>query len=132
RLSQWWLHHAFLSNEVHRSLQRVESTEMNCVLRSQGQIVGRKFPANASRSPCCRYLPCDRYCHHGKGKIMLPDIRRHWPLVALPADKVRGVMNSNIVWDFAATLSAGPRPYFVRDGGDDLVVFCFSHPPYGH
>ena len=30
------------------------------------------------------------------------------------------------MWSFAAALSAGPRPYFVR--GDDLVVFCFAKP----
>jgi hypothetical protein len=64
-----------------------------------------------------------------KGEITLPEIKRKWPHhVALSADKVLGVMNSNIVWGFAATLSAGPRPYFVRDGGDDLVVFCFAKP----
>jgi hypothetical protein len=34
-----------------------------------------------------------------KGEITLPDIKRHWPHhVALPADKVRGVVNSQIVW----------------------------------
>jgi hypothetical protein len=50
-----------------------------------------------------------------KGAITLPDIKRHWPHhVALPADKVRGVMNSNIVWSFAATLSAALRPYAVH------------------
>src|SRR5258707_10057962 len=33
-----------------------------------------------------------------KGEIMLPEIKRHWPHhVALPADKVRGVMNRQVV-----------------------------------
>src|SRR5258707_1159387 len=55
-----------------------------------------------------------------KGEIMLPEIERHWPHhVALSADKVRGVMNSQIVWSFAETLSAAPRPYSLhRDDGD--------------
>jgi hypothetical protein len=45
-----------------------------------------------------------------KGEITLPDIKRRWPHhVVLPADKVRGVMNSQIVWSFAETLSAAPR-----------------------
>ena len=66
---------------------------------------------------------------HRKGEITVPEIKRKWPHhVALPANRVRGVMNSEIVWGFAATLSAGPRPYFVRDDGDDLVVFCFTKP----
>jgi hypothetical protein len=44
-----------------------------------------------------------------KGEITLPDIKRHWSHhVALSADKVRGVMNSQIVWSFAKTLSAAP------------------------
>src|SRR5258708_7152755 len=47
-----------------------------------------------------------------KGEITLPEIKRHWPHhVALSADKVRGVMNSHIVWSFAQSLSAAPRPY---------------------
>jgi hypothetical protein len=62
-----------------------------------------------------------------KGEITLPDIKHHWPHhVALPADKVHGVMNSHIVWSFAATLSAAPRPYAVRRDEGDLVVFCFA------
>lgn len=48
--------------------------------------------------------------------------------MALSADKVRGVRNSEIVWSFAAALSAAPRPYAVRRGGGDLVVFCFATP----
>jgi hypothetical protein len=47
-----------------------------------------------------------------KGEINLPQIKRHWPHhVALSAGKVRGVMNSQIIWSFAATLSTAPRPY---------------------
>jgi hypothetical protein len=65
-----------------------------------------------------------------KGEITLPEIKRKWPHhVALSADKVHGLANSELVWSFAATLSAAPRPYTVRnDGDDDLVVFCFAKP----
>jgi hypothetical protein len=65
-----------------------------------------------------------------KGEISLPEIKRKWPHhVALPADKVHGVTTSQVIWGFAATLSAAPRPYAVRnDGDDDLVVFCFATP----
>jgi hypothetical protein len=41
---------------------------------------------------------------------------------------VRGVRNSEIVWSFAATLSAAPRPYAVRRDEGDLMVFCFAKP----
>jgi len=64
-----------------------------------------------------------------KGEITLPEIKRHWPHhVALSADKVRGVTNSEIVWSFAATLSAAPRPYSLRRDDAELVVFCFTKP----
>jgi len=64
-----------------------------------------------------------------KGEITLPDIKRHWPHhVALSADKVRGVMNSNIVWSFAETLSAAPRPYSLNRNDGEFVVFCFTKP----
>jgi hypothetical protein len=64
-----------------------------------------------------------------KGEITLPEIKRHWPHhVALSADKVRGVMNSQIVWSFAETLSAAPRPYSLRRDDGELVVFCFARP----
>jgi hypothetical protein len=50
-----------------------------------------------------------------KGEITLPQIKRKWPHhVAISADKVRGVRNSEIVWSLAETLSAAPRPYAVR------------------
>jgi hypothetical protein len=62
-----------------------------------------------------------------KGAISLPEIKRKWPYhVALSVDKVRGVRNSEIVWNFAAALSAAPRPYAVHRDGGDLVVFCFT------
>jgi len=35
-------------------------------------------------------------------------------IIALSADKVRGVRNSEIVWSVAATLSAAARPYSLR------------------
>jgi hypothetical protein len=64
-----------------------------------------------------------------KGEISRPEIKRKWPYhVALPADKVRGVRNSELVWSLAKELSAAPRPYAVHRDGGDLVVFCFAEP----
>jgi hypothetical protein len=62
-----------------------------------------------------------------KGEISLPEIKRKWPHhVALSADKVHGLANSELVWSFARKLSAAPRPYSVRHGDSEFVVFCFS------
>jgi hypothetical protein len=64
-----------------------------------------------------------------RGEITLPDIKRHWPHhVALSADKVRGVMNSQTVCSFAETMSAAPRPYSLHRDDGELVVFCFTKP----
>jgi hypothetical protein len=63
-----------------------------------------------------------------KGEITLPEIKRHWPHhIALSADKVRGVQNSQIVWSFAQTLSAAPRPYSLRRDDGEFVVFCLRN-----
>jgi hypothetical protein len=44
-----------------------------------------------------------------KGEITRADLKRKWPHhVALPADKVRGVMNSQIVWSFVGPRSLSP------------------------
>jgi hypothetical protein len=64
-----------------------------------------------------------------KGEITCAALRRRWRHhVLLPADKLRGLMNSEIVRTAAVALSAAPQTYPVRRGDLDFVVFCFTKP----
>jgi hypothetical protein len=66
---------------------------------------------------------------HRKGEITKADLRRRWSHhVVLPADKLRGLMSSEIVRTAAVALSAAPQTYSVRRGDLHFVVFCFTKP----
>jgi hypothetical protein len=66
---------------------------------------------------------------HRKGEITRSDLKRQWRHhVALLAEKVRGLKNSETVRSFANTLSVAQRQLHMCRDNVEFVIFCFAKP----
>jgi hypothetical protein len=63
------------------------------------------------------------------GKITRGDLERKWShRTALPTEKVRGLINREVIFCAAGALSAAPLTSSLPRNDSDFVVLCFGQP----